>query len=297
MTLCLHMTQGVIKIDVCPQANHGNQDVIALIPCRYPTVTTTMQTPKDQLVKRAQQQMLTALADNTYTARQKLALTCRILFDGGHDSGLAGQITARAAEPGTYYTQQLGLGFDEISASNLLVVDEDLTVLQGQGMANPANRFHSWLYRARPDVNCIIHTHPLHSAALSMLEVPLAISHMDLCPLFDDCAFLKEWPGVPVGNEEGEIIASAIGDKRAILLSHHGLLIAGRSIEEACVLALLFERAARMQLLAMGAGEIRPIPEALGKEAHDWISTPKRHGAAFSYYARRALRAHGECLG
>ncbi|MNP81435.1 class II aldolase/adducin domain protein [compost metagenome] len=51
-----------------------------------------------------------------------------------------------------------------------------------------------------------------------------------------------------------------------------------------------------MQLLAMGAGEIRPIPEALGKEAHDWISTPKRHGAAFSYYARRALRAHGDCL-
>lgn len=218
--------------------------------------------------------MLTALTDNTYTVRQKLALTCRILFDGGHDSGLAGQITARAQEPGTYYTQQLGLGFDEIAASNLLVVDEDLTVLQGRGMANPANRFHSWLYRARPDVNCIIHTHPLHSAALSMLEVPLAISHMDLCPLFDDCAFLKEWPGVPVGNEEGEIIANAIGDKRAILLSHHGLLIAGRSIEEACVLALLFERAAKMQLLAMGAGDIRPIPEALGKEAHDWISTP-----------------------
>jgi len=130
-----------------------------------------------------------------------------------------------------------------------------------------------------------------------MLEVPLAISHMDLCPLFDDCAFLKEWPGVPVGNEEGEIIARAIGDKRAILLSHHGLLIAGRSIEEACVLAMLFERAAKMQLLAMGAGDIRPIPEALGKEAHDWISTPKRHGAAFSYFARRALRAHGDCLG
>ena len=121
-------------------------------------MTTTMQAPKDQLVKLAQQQMLTALADNTYTARQKLALTCRILFDGGHDSGLAGQITARAQEPGTYYTQQLGLGFDEIAASNLLVVDEDLTVLQGRGMANPANRFHSWLYRARPDVNCIIHT-------------------------------------------------------------------------------------------------------------------------------------------
>lgn len=229
-------------------------------------MTTTMQTPKDQLVKLAQQQMQTALADSTYTTRQKLALTCRILFDGGHDSGLAGQITARAQAPGTYYTQQLGLGFDEIAASNLLVVDEDLNVLQGRGMANPANRFHSWLYRARADVNCIIHTHPLHSAALSMLEVPLAISHMDLCPLFDDCAFLKEWPGVPVGNEEGEIIAKAIGDKRAILLSHHGLLIAGRSIEEACVLALLFERAAKCSCWPWPPVTSAPSPQHWAKK-------------------------------
>ncbi len=123
-------------------------------------------------------------------------------------------------------------------------------------MANPANRFHSWVYRARPDVNCIIHTHPLHIAALSTLEVPLQVSHMDLCPLYDDCAFLKDWPGVPVGNEEGEIISAALGDKRAILLSHHGLLATGASIEEACVIAVLLERAAKMQLLAMAAGEI-----------------------------------------
>ena len=41
---------------------------------------------------------------------------------------------------------------------------------------------------------------PTHIAALSMLEVPLQVSHMDLCPLYEDCAFLEAWPGVPVGN-------------------------------------------------------------------------------------------------
>jgi len=194
-------------------------------------MANTLTLSKDQLVQKALTQMQGSLADNTWTVREKLALTCRILFDNGHDSGLAGQISARGPLQDTFYTQQVGLGFDEITATNLLLVNEDLEVLEGQGMPNPANRFHSWVYRARPDVNCIIHTHPLHSAALSMLEVPLAISHMDLCPLFDARAFLKEWPGVPVGNEEGEIISRAIGDKRAILLSHHGLLIAGRSIE------------------------------------------------------------------
>ena len=72
---------------------------------------------------------------------------------------------------------------------------------------------------------------------------------------------------MPVGNEEGEIISAALGDKRAILLSHHGMLVAAASVEEACVLALQFERAARMQLLAMAAGKIQPIPPALGREA------------------------------
>lgn len=163
-------------------------------------------------------------------------------------------------------------------------------------MPNPANRFHSWIYRARPDVNCIIHTHPLHAASLSMLEVPLEISHMDNCPLYDDVAFLKDWPGVPVGNEEGEIISAALGDKRAILLSHHGQLSTGTSIEQACVYAQLIERAARLQLLAMAAGTIKPIAPELGRDAHDWIDRPKRHGAAFNYYARQALRSHADCL-
>jgi len=256
----------------------------------------TLALPKDQLVKQALSQMQNTLADNTWTDRQKLALTCRILFENGHDSGLAGQITARGPTPGTYYTQQLGLGFDEITASNLLLVNEDLEVLEGHGMPNPANRFHSWVYRGRPDVNCIIHTHPTHIAALSMLEVPLQVSHMDLCPLYEDCALLEAWPGVPVGNEEGEIITAALGDKRAILLSHHGQLSTGASIEEACVIAQLIERAAKLQLLAMAAGTIKPILPELGREAHDWISKPKRHGAAFNYYARQNLRQHADCL-
>lgn len=260
-------------------------------------MATTLLTPKAELVAKAHQQMQRELADSPWSLTEKLALTCRILFDAGHDSGLAGQITARAETAGTYYTQQFGLGFDEITSSNLVLVDKDLNVIEGSGMPNPANRFHSWVYRARPDVNCIIHTHPLHIAALSMLETPLVVSHMDMCPLFDDCAFLKDWPGIPVGNEEGEIISTALGDKRAVLLSHHGQLVAGGTIEEACVLAVLFERAAKMQLIAMAAGEIKPIPQALGCEAHDWISTAKRNETSFAYYARRALRTHPDCLG
>ena len=130
------------------------------------------------------------------TTRQKLALTCRALFDAGHDSGWPGRSPPAREAEGTYYTQRLGLGFDEITEDNLLLVDEDLNVLDpAHGMPNPANRFHSWIYRARPDVQCIVHTHAFHVAALSMLEVPLIVSHMDTTPLYDDCAFLREVAG------------------------------------------------------------------------------------------------------
>ncbi|MDT8364085.1 MAG: aldolase [Nitrosomonas sp.] len=256
----------------------------------------TFNLDKQQLMQRSFEQMSEAMPVTNFTIHEKVALTCRILFDNGHDSGLAGQITARGNQTGTFITQRLGLGFDEIGVRNLLLVDENLQVLQGDGMPNPANRFHSWVYRARPDVGCIIHTHAAHTAALSMLEVPLIISHMDNCVLYDDVAFLAEWPGVPVGNDEGELIAQALGAKRALLLAHHGLLIACGSVEESCLLALAFERAARLQLLASAAGHIKPIKLELGREAHDWILHAQRSASAFAYYARRALKSNIDCL-
>lgn len=254
------------------------------------TQATTLTLGKDEIVRAALKQMQTSLEDTRLPLRQAVAQTCRTLFAFGHDSGLSGQITARTEQAGRYWTQRLGLGLDEITPDNLLLVDEDLNVLEGDGMPNPANRFHSWLYRARPDIQCIVHTHAPHASALAMLEIPLEIAHMDTCVLYDQVAFLKQWPGIPVGNEEGEIISAALGDKKALLLAHHGLLVTGSSVEEACVLGVMFERAARLQLLARAAGEIQPIPPELGEEAQRWISTPRRHLATFAYYARRAER-------
>jgi len=253
-------------------------------------MTDTLSMAKADLVARARDDMARHLGRSDWSVRRKVALTCRILFAQGHDSGLAGQITARAEAPGTFYTQRLGLGFDEIEEDNLLVVDQDLTVLEGDGMANPANRFHAWIYRARPSTGCIVHTHPPHLCALGMLGRPLKIAQMDACLLYDDVAFLPDWPGLPVGNEEGEIISGVLGTKRAALLAHHGIVVAGDTVEEACVLAAQAERAARLQLLAEAAGQIAPIDPALGREAHDWLLQETKISATFAYFARRLER-------
>lgn len=163
-------------------------------------------------------------------------------------------------------------------------------------MANPANRLHSWLYRARPDAKCIIHTHPLYTAALSMLEVPLVVSHMDNCVLYDQVAFVDKWPGIPFGNEEGELFSRVIGNKRAIMLAHHGMLVLGDSMEEACSLAVIFERAAQMQMLAMSAGEVKPIDHDKGLEAQAWLIKPNRTRLGFATMARQSLLKHPRIL-
>ncbi|MGE5270649.1 MAG: aldolase [Thiohalocapsa sp.] len=258
-----------------------------------------MQTVRDksEYHRQTSERMDRHFAVPAWSARQKLALACRMLAADGHDSGLAGQLSARAEQPGTYWMLRFGLGLEEATPVNLLLVDDDLNVLDGDGMPNPSNRFHLWIYRSKPRVNAIMHTHPPYVSALSMIGVPLAAAHMDTTLFHDDCAWLPEWPSTPIGDEEGRIISEAIGDKRSILLAHHGQLCACSTIEEAAVMSLFIERAARLQLLAMSAGKIQPIDPELAREAHDYRLKERAIAATFAYYARRILRQDPHCLG
>jgi L-fuculose-phosphate aldolase len=258
-----------------------------------------MQTVRDKAEYHAQtaERMERHFVVPEWSIRQKLALACRMLAADGHDSGLAGQLSARADRPGTYYMLRFGLGLEEATPDNLLLVDDDLKILDGDGMPNPSNRFHLWIYRAKPRVRSIMHTHPPYVSALSMIGVPLAVAHMDTSLFHDDCAWLPEWPGTPIGDEEGRIISEAIGDKRAILLAHHGQLAACKTVEEAAVLSIFIERAARLQLLAMSAGTIQAIDPQLAREAHDYRLKERAIAATFYYYARRVLRQDPACIG
>ena len=151
--------------------------------------------PKAHFENRATAAMEKHLPRPEWSVRQKLALTARMLAAEEHASALAGQITARGDAPGTMWTARFGLGFEEVRARDFLLVDEDLAVVRGDGMANPSNRFHLWIYRARPDGHCIVHTHPPYCSALSMLGVPLRAAHMDTAMFHEDCAWLETWPG------------------------------------------------------------------------------------------------------
>src|SRR3546814_17424115 len=97
---------------------------------------------------------------------------------------------------------------------------------------------------------------------------------MDATPFADDCAFLAEWPGLPIADNEGDIISAALGARRTILFAHHGFLAATSSIEESAYLSILIERPARNQLIAQATGTIKAPPPDLAKESHDFLPHP-----------------------
>ena len=243
------------------------------------------QPDKAHFLARVSREMDEDLGVLDLSPQEGLAACCRILAKEGHESGLAGQVTTIGDAPNTWWTLKFGLGFEEATADNMVLIDEDLKPLSG-GRANPGVRFHVWIYRKRPDVKAIVHTHAPYASALSCTSSSLRTIHMDSAMLHGT-AHLPEWPGVPVADDEGGIISGALGAAKAILLANHGLLTAGNSIEEATYLAVFFERAARMQIRAMAAGGFREVRAELAEEARAFLLQPSIVRGTFAYWARR----------
>jgi L-fuculose-phosphate aldolase len=126
-----------------------------------------------------------------------------------------------------------------------------------------------------------------------MLNAPLMISHMDVMALYGDVAWLPTWPGVPYGDSEGQIITEALGDARAILLAHHGLLTVGSTLEEATYLAVVFERAAQLHLAASASGTIAEVDPGLAQDARRHTLQPGYAFAHFNAWARELNKNNG----
>src|SRR3546814_8199393 len=142
--------------------------------------------PKDYFDDRVTREMKQHLQRKQRTRDETLATSCRILAMTGQEAGLAGQISARSERENAYWTLRFGLGFDEAPPNDFIEVDQDLTTISGEGMANPATRFHIWVYRARPDVNAIIHTHAPWVSTLAAARQEIVIIQMAMTPFHNE---------------------------------------------------------------------------------------------------------------
>jgi L-fuculose-phosphate aldolase len=243
-----------------------------------------------------EQNIRESIAKHDWSTQLKIALACRKLASEEHAQTLAGQVTVRAKN-NTFWTNNLMGGFGNLTQSTVIRVNEDLEVIEGDGIPNPGIRFHLWVYNARPDINSIVHTHPPFASALAMTGKELAVAHMDVAMFYKDCAYLSDWPGVPFADEEGRLISEALGDKHSLLLASHGLLTTGNNIEKATFLAIQFERASRLQLLAESVGPIKPIKDKHAQEAHDFQLTEGVLKGSFNSWASQLLREQPDVEG
>ncbi|MGN5477821.1 class II aldolase/adducin family protein [Cupriavidus basilensis] len=143
-----------------------------------------------------------------------------------------------------------------------------------------------------------MHTHSPWASALAAAQQPLVIAQMDMTPLHNDCAFLGDWPGVPIAG----LKRASSSPRRSVIsvqssFAHHGYLTAGKTCEEATYLAVYLERAARMQIRAQAFGPLTPVNDDLAKEAHDYLLKPSIVNTTFSYWARQTHGIAALCEG
>lgn len=188
--------------------------------------------------------------------KQRLAAAFRLFGHFGFDEGAAGHITARDPELlDHFWVNPLAMNFKRIRVKDLILVSDRGEVVEGTWPVNGAAFvIHSHIHAARPDVVAAAHAHSMHGKAWSALRRPLDPITQDACAFYGDHALFDDYTGVVLDDEEGKRIAHALGDHKAAILSNHGLLTVGRSVDEAAWWFLAMERSCQAQLLAEAAG-------------------------------------------
>jgi len=190
--------------------------------------------------------------------RVDLAAAYRLAALAGWDDTVYTHLSASVpGEPGVYLINQFGLGFDEVSASNLVKVNLRGEVVDGSGRAvNPTGfTIHGAVHAARPEVECVIHLHAPWGVALSMRSEGLLPTSQWAMRLHGRLG-RHAYEGLALGSDEQARLVANLGGLDGLILTNHGTLTVGRTVAEAFMLMYLLERAAQAQLRAMAAGGV-----------------------------------------
>lgn len=240
---------------------------------------------------------MSAVIDNVSTTaaaqvRQRLIDAGRILQVNGQADLTRGHVSIRVpGEPSLFYMKPHSMGFDEITMENMVTCNLDGVKVGGGGRRHSEVFIHSEVYRARPDVNSVIHTHPPNAVALSAtgkLLLPISqpsVAFRDGLPYYTDTIELIR------SVQLGQGIAAALGKCKALLMRNHGVVVVGASVEESTVLTIMLENACEIQLRAQAAGGIGEVfaPEVIDR-LYQAMVQPEQYFINFNYMLRQLQR-------
>ncbi len=253
-------------------------------------ITGRAQAPDNEETRRAAE-----LAD-TPEARElkfKLAAAYRMLADRGFDEGVAGHISVRVpGAPEYFWVNPFGLLFEEVTADQLPLVSAQGEIVNGWPLINYAGFcIHSSIHQARPDVNCIVHSHPPAGTAFSTLGRELLMLEQVTCSFYEDHVVYEDYEGVVIDPSLATGIVEALGDRRAAILVNHGLLTCAPTIEQAMTDFIDLERACEINLKALATGqELREVPRESALQAKTVYTNPMRWGFSWQALIRQLSR-------
>ena len=237
---------------------------------------------------------LPSMADEA-SLKLALAQSCRILALEGQGDSILGHVSARLPGWDRFWMKAPGMGLDEAHPENLLLLDLDGRLLAGHREPHEEWPIHAAIFRTRPEVNLVVHTHPPYSNAFSARGWPLRpLSHWGSyfwppeVPTFDEMTDLIRT------MEQGQALARALGLCQAVFMLSHGIAAVGPDVEYGTLSALLLEGACRIQLMAQSSPDTplrhSPAPESAVKRE---LYFPARVRAIFEWHTRQVERHFG----
>jgi ribulose-5-phosphate 4-epimerase/fuculose-1-phosphate aldolase len=188
-----------------------------------------------------------------------------------------------ARVPGTedFLINPYGLMFDEITASTLVKIDLEGKVLDDpldMGVNEAGFVIHSCVHKARPEVNCVIHTHTRAGAAVSAMKCGLLPISQHAMMVQADVAY-HDYEGIALYRDEQARMARDLGSTaKAMILRNHGLLALGRTVREAFEVMYYLDCACQIQIDACSAGmqNVQLMSEAAARTSSEQFNRPNR---------------------
>jgi L-ribulose-5-phosphate 4-epimerase len=182
-------------------------------------------------------------------------------------SWTSGNVSGRDPASGWVVIKPSGIPYAELTPDNMVVVDLQGRVIEGQWKPSSDTFAHVYIYRHRPEVNGVVHTHSTYATAWAAVGRPIPAILTAICDEFGGPIPVGAYAKIG-GDEIGQEIIRSIGSSPAILMKNHGVFTIGKSPEAAVKAAVMVEDVARTAFYAYQLGQPDEIPPEEVARAH-----------------------------
>ena len=171
----------------------------------------------------------------------------------------SGNVSGRDPETGLVVIKPSGKMFDELTPENMVIVDLECRLIEGDLGPSSDTASHVWVYRGREDVYGIVHTHSNYATAFAAVNRSIPVYLTAIADEFG-CEIPCGGYASIGGSEIGEEILRSIGSSVAILMKNHGVFTIGSDVTKALKAAVMVEDIAKTVWLALQIGSPDPLP-------------------------------------